>query len=173
MRGLFWALVAFSLLFLSQLVVWRIWRPTKQYAALVILSICVLLAFVGGSHVLQFVIAGSAKFLPVSALDYFNFVMLYTGLVLAYFASYPPIQAVSPSMAILLQIERAGPGGLALKELMDRLNDQVLIKPRLDDLVNGNVITCRDGRYVIGPRGALLAKTYIVFRAVLKMEKGG
>lgn len=173
MRAFIPALLAFSVWIVAHLVIWRVRRPTGQYVILLGLCLVVLVAFLAGFHVVQSVALDSARFLPTTRLDYFNFVMLYMGLTLSYFITYPAVQADSPTMTILLQIERAGQKGLTSAELMDQLNDEILVTPRLDDLVTGNLVTLHCGRYVIGRRGALLAKIHLFYRAMLKMEKGG
>ncbi|MBI3001915.1 MAG: hypothetical protein HYY46_26160 [Deltaproteobacteria bacterium] len=76
-------------------------------------------------------------------------------------------------MTILLRIEQAGPKGLALEELIAASNDQLLVLPRLDDLVTGKLVSLRQGRYAIGRRGVLLVKTHMFCRTLLKRGKGG
>jgi hypothetical protein len=43
----------------------------------------------------------------------------------------------------------------------------------VEDLVAGGLVKLRRGRYVTGRRGGTVAKAYISYRALLKMEKGG
>lgn len=173
MRALVSALLAFSFLFVAHLVVWRIRRPAGHYTGLSVLCLAVLVASLGSLYSLHSMISASAGFLPVTAVDYFNFVMLYTALALSYVCTYPAVQADSPTMLILLLVEQAEPKGLTLEEMVCQLNDQVLVVPRLQDLVTGNLVGLHGGRYVIGSRGMLLAKMHVFYRALLKMEKGG
>ena len=76
-------------------------------------------------------------------------------------------------MSVLLAIEATGGRGLGLAELLDRFTDQVLVHPRLDDLVRGGLARLRDGRYVIAPRGVLIARTFVLFRRLLGFGRGG
>jgi hypothetical protein len=99
--------------------------------------------------------------------------MLYAAITVAYTITYSAVQADSPTMSILLAIEAAGPGGSMLERLMASLHDDVLVVPRLQDLVIGRLATVESGRYVITPTGARLARIYIFYRALLGMEKGG
>ena len=76
-------------------------------------------------------------------------------------------------MTILLLIERAGAVGCTRAELRARLDDRVLVLPRLDDLVSGKLVRLDQGRYVVTARGTLMIAPHIRFRRWLRMEKGG
>lgn len=141
--------------------------------ALSALALAALALSLGSFYAIQAMGSGLARFLPVAALDYWNFATLYTALMLAYMITYSAVQADSPTMAILLRIARSGLQGLTFEEMVAELNDQVLVVPRLDDLVRGNLVRLHSDRYVIRPQGACLAKIYIFYRALLRMEKGG
>jgi len=164
------ALLAFTVFLAAQLVLWRLWKPAWQYAVLPGLALLVLVAAMGISRAFA---PSTSPFLPSSIFDYGNFVVLYAALVLAYFVTYPAVQADSPSMTIVLLIDRAGPGGLAREELAKALDNQSLVLPRLEDLVAGNLVRLEQGRYVINSSGALLAGVHVRYRRLLKMEKGG
>jgi len=51
--------------------------------------------------------------------------------------------------------------------------DDVLVIPRLDDLVAGKLACLEPGRYLMRPRGALFAWIMASYRALLGMERGG
>ena len=172
MRPIAGAALAFALLIVTQLVVWR-WRRPGHYTALSVLSLVVLMLSVATFQALQTVTAGALRFLPQSAWDYWNFLMLYVALTLAYMITYSAVQADSPSMSILLMIDQAGGRGAAVPELTGALNDQVLVVPRLTDLVIGRLVVFAGDRYTVTPNGSFLARIYIAYRALLKMEKGG
>jgi hypothetical protein len=167
MRPIGGALLAFAFLIVAQLVVWRV-RRAGHYTALSVLSLLVLILSVAGFQGL-----GALRFLPQSAWDYWYFVMLYGAITLAYMITYSAVQADSPSMSILLLIDRAGGRGVTATELMSTLNDEVLVVPRLNDLLVGRLAILETGRYVVTPSGSFLARIYIAYRALLKMEKGG
>jgi len=172
-RSLVAGVLVFSFVIVSQLIVWRVRRPLGHYTALSALSLAVLILSPGIFYSVQSMISGSVRFLPITALDYWNFFVFYTALTLSYLVTYSAVQADSPTMTILLRIDQSGLDGHTLEEIMAELNDQVLVVPRLDDLVVGNLIELRGDRYAVTSRGALLAKIYIFYRALLKMERGG
>lgn len=163
----------FLFAFAAQVVIWRRRRPRAQYAGLLRLYLGALAVATAGLVVARLARLEAARGLPLEPLDYATFVQFYVALVLAFGTTYSAVQADSPTMSILLAVAAAGGRGLGLAELLDRFPDRVLVVPRLDDLVAGGLARLRDGRYVIGPRGVLLARTFVVFRRVLGMERGG
>lgn len=171
MSSLLAALLAFSLLSVIQVVAWRMRKGGGHYLALSGLSVAVMIVALAAFVVLER--AGHAAFLPATVIDYWNFVLLYSAMALAYMITYSAVQADSPTMVILLKIEDAGPSGCSRDELFIDLDDSILIVPRLNDLLIGDLVRIEGGRYRITHQGSLLARTYIAYRALLKMEKGG
>jgi hypothetical protein len=173
MRPLVSGLLAFSLLVVAHIVVWRVRRPAQQYTKLAILSLAVLTASVGSFYVIQTLSADSIGFLPIAPFDYFNLSILYAAFFLSYLTTYSAVQADSPTMAMLLRIEEAGDEGLTLDELLAQLDDAVLVLPRIEDLVAGDLVRLHGGQYVIRSSGAFLASVHLFYRGLLNMEKGG
>ena len=172
MRAVVGALLAFVLLIVVQLIVWRVRRP-GHYTALSIVSLIALAASATTFHALSRVTVGALGFLPETVLDYWNFLMLYGSLTLAYMITYSAVQADSPSMSILLLIDQAGARGATAVDLVGKLGDEIVVVPRLHDLLIGRLARLGGGRYTVTPNGAFLARSYIAYRALLKMEKGG
>ena len=172
MRPVAGALLAFVVLIVTQLLVWRLRRP-GYYTALSVISLLVLGASVATFGVLARVAPGAPRFLPVTNLDYWNFLMLYVAVALAYMITYSAVQADSPTLSILLLIDEAGARGAAAAELIGKLDDNAVVVPRLSDLLVGRLARFEGGRYVVTPNGSFLARIYIAYRALLKMEKGG
>lgn len=173
MRGLLAAVIAFALLIVGQFIVWRVLRPAGHYLALSGLYLVALAGAVGVFIAVAPVTALAAWIVPSTLREAFDFLLLYTAATLTYMVTYSAVQADSPSMMILLAIERAGADGLKCDDLIAELGDHVVVVPRLEDLVTGSLATVQRSRYVINGRGALLARLYIGYRALLKMEKGG
>lgn len=174
MRSLVATAIAFALLIVTQIVVWRVRRPIGGHyltlAALYVVALGLALGVFAASATWP---AVTPWVVPATLREWTDFILLYLALTLAYMVTYSAVQADSPSMAILLHVERAGARGRRREELAAALDDRVVILPRLEDLVGGALATVQQGRYVINGRGALLARTYIAYRALLKMEKGG
>lgn len=173
MRSLVATLVAFVFLLGAQVIVWRVLRPAGHYLTLAALFVVALGLTIALVAVAAPVPALAAWLVPTGFREWANFVLLTTAVTLAYMVTYSAVQADSPSMAMLLYIERAGADGLRHEDLAATLDDRVVIIPRLEDLVIGALAAVHGGRYVINGRGALLARLYIGYRSLLKMEKGG
>ncbi len=173
MRALAPALAVFLLALAAQVVVWRCRRPRGQYATLLGLYLGILLVAVAAFSTARPMAPALSGVLPVTRFDYANFVVLYVALLLAYATTYSAVQADSPTMSILIRIEAAGAQGVSRADLLAGLTDELLVTPRLDDLVTGGLASRRAGRYVIAPRGALFAWAVASYRRLLGMERGG
>lgn len=158
-------LALFALAVAVHLAVWRLFRPSRQYFTLLGLYAAILAAASAA------VLMGAAG--PASAAEYLTFAMLYTALALAYISTFSAVQADSPSLLILLMVSEAGERGVTREDLRARLGDEILILPRIADLVSGRLIGREEARYVIRPRGTLLAAVHMWYRALLKLDKGG
>jgi hypothetical protein len=159
--------------FAAQALIWRRRRPRAQYTALLALYLGALPLATAALIGARLAWPAAAGALPLEPVDYATFAVLYVALVLAVGTTYSAVQADSPTMSILLAVEAAGTRGLGQDELVDRFPDRVLVVPRLDDLLAGGLARLRDGRYVIRRRGVLLARTFVAFRRILGMERGG
>jgi hypothetical protein len=173
MRALLAASLACLSLFAAHVAVWRLRRPVSQYATLALLSLGVLVCWLAALALARAAEARVAAILPVTALDLTNFIVLYLALVPAYVTTFSAVQADSPTMVVLLLVEAAGARGLSRAEVLDRVGDDVLVAPRLQDLVDSGLARREGGRYVIEPRGALLAAAHSAYRRLLRMEPGG
>lgn len=173
MKALVLGLAMFCCLFVLQIIVWRIKRPAGEYAVLLKMCCGVLIIATVGFAAVSWGRPESVRFVPQTPLEYLSLVFLYGGMSLAYIATYSAIQADSPSLSLLLMMERAGPQGVSLRDMEERFGDEVLVTPRLEDLVSGGLVKQVDSRYVIEQGGALLARVHLFYRGFLKLEKGG
>lgn len=174
MSGLLAAVLAFGILLVAQFVVWRVVRPAGHYLPLLGLYAVALVVTVAICRALADLPLAAAWLVPGTIRDAVNFLTLYTAATMAYIVTYSAVQADSPSMMILLQIEQGGATGLPRETMTAALGDSVVVVPRLQDLVTGGLATIdTHQRYVITARGRVLARLYIAYRALLKMEKGG
>lgn len=172
MRPLVSAVVLLALTALVHLIIWRTRRPSSQYATLMALCGGALVVSLA-SVVLVPYPAGIFRVFPQTLAEYVAFTILYLALALSYISTYSAVQADSPSLSILLRIERAGASGVSLAELEAEFTDDLLVLPRLQDLVSGKLVGKKDDRYVIDRQGALLAAAHSAFRGLLGLEKGG
>ena len=156
--------LAFALLVGLQVLLWRLRPPRGHYLTLAGVAVFV---FIGMTGVFAALRLGSL-------FDYLNAVLLYVALALAYMVTYSALQGDSPTFAILREISHA-PKGCSVEWLRLVFNDHRLIVPRLDDLVVGGLVTHRwvEWRYTLTPQGTRLARWYLGYRRLLRLEKGG
>ena len=87
--------------------------------------------------------------------------------------TYSAMEADSPSLVILNHIADAGSEGVAKDVFFDSLNDDILVKPRIKDLLRDKMAYLEEGRYRLTPKGIRFARIFILFRGLLKAPKGG
>jgi len=83
------------------------------------------------------------------------------------------VQADSPSFALLLAINEAGCQGLSRGALEARFTDEILVIPRINDLVTGGLVRHTGQQYVSEKKGSILARVHLIYRGLLNLEKGG
>jgi len=153
-------ILLFALAFLVHILVWKIHLP-KGNQTVVLLSI-----FLGVFIIAMFI------FPPQRLSDYIQLFFLYLSLMLAYIVTYSAIEVDSPSLTIVLNIDKTG-CGLSLEELNKQLTDNFLVIPRIKDLLNDKMICLKDDKYRLTRKGAFLISPIIFFRRLLNAEKGG
>jgi hypothetical protein len=154
MRGILVALIQFSVLFLLQIAVWRIFKPRKAMLALffIYLFLPILIGFL------------ARQSLPAH--------VLYFGLACAWILTFPALQAQSPSLALLLFLEQSGKqNGASLAEILTSQNKETLVIARMEDLKNdGLMYQDSQGSLKIGPLAKVLAIFFIFWRRLLRIE---
>ncbi len=159
MSALFYGVITFFAAFSVHLILWRIWLPRRNRAAVLaniffwtlVIGIIVLKDFRG-------------------CLDY---IVLYCSLAAAYIVSYPAMEADSPSLAIVYDIAKAGKSGLDKNGIYKIMTDDTLVVARVTDLLNDSLIRLDSGRYVLTLKGRILAAVFAWFRRLLNAPKGG
>lgn len=171
---LFYGLALFLIAFFVQLVIWKIRLPRNQIKAL--LQIFFLVLAIGVS--ILFKSCGSNYFfgiaLPRTMFEITQLSLLFISLTLAYMVTYSAIEVDSPSLVMILNVAEAGRAGLDKKSFEEKMNDNILVKPRIKDLLTGGLAYLDEGRYRLTPKGALLAGIFIKYRKLIgTTEKGG
>jgi hypothetical protein len=172
MKILFWGLLLLGLSFAIQLAVWRICLPKRQIKALLLIFFLTLAAglswlFIAGQT------AGSPDYIPKAIPEYLHIAILFTSATLAYMLTYPALEADSPSVVMVKAIADAGEEGLDEELFAQMMNDDLLIKPRVRDLLLDKMARLEDGRYVLTPKGVLFARIFMVYRKIMNAGKGG
>ncbi len=160
MNILIYGLVFFVVAFLLHIAIWRIKKPANSIKILVSLFILVLIA---GSILLSLYEFSSYVYI------WFFFISLF----IAYLFSYPAIEVDSPSLVIVMRISESGKAGLNIERLDDLLKDDLLVEPRLKDLVDAGLVDFSSSLYRINKKGVMFILPFIFYRNILSLGKGG
>lgn len=158
----------FAVAFCLHLALWRIRAPQRQIRALLRLFYGSLAAalLLGWAARLP-----AARFTPAEAVHLFLF---FTGLTLSYIITYSAVQVDSPSMMIVSRIAAGKGGGLDRDELFAQLTDDLLVRPRLEDLVRDEVVTFDGSTYRLRRRGGRLLSLIVGWRRLMGLPiRGG
>ncbi len=162
---------ALACAFVLHVAVWRVRVPRRQTRSLLLIFFGALVAalalLVGLSR------AGGLP--PTSRLGptCLHLVLFHTAITLAYVITYSAVEADSPSLLIVLAVAEAGRDGLPVKRLEERLNDDVLVRPRLANLVRDGTIARGSDGCRLTRKGRAFIRIFIAARRVLGAGKGG
>lgn len=173
MTQLVWGGALFLFAFLSHLSLWRIRVPRRHIASLLRLFAAVLLA---GVIVFRWLPPGAALLgtpPPRSPADVIHVSVLFVALGLAWIITYTALQADSPSLTMLLLIAAAGPAGLPRGALESRLTDEILVRPRLEDLLRDRMVALDGERYALTPQGRRYAALFAAYRRTMRLPVRG
>lgn len=110
---------------------------------------------------------------PAVWTEYVRIALLFTAFTLAYMITYSGLEADSPSLVMVLSIARAGPEGLSKDVFYQQMTDDILIKPRVRDLLTDHMAYLDGDTYRLTPKGILLARIFVTYRSILGAGKGG
>lgn len=173
MKVLFWGSALFCLAFSLHLIVWKVHIPERQIKVLLQIffgtSIIGLLSLWAVSNF----IAVFSIYVPKFFSEYLHIMLFLTSLTLAYMITYSGIEVDSPSLVMIMLIANAGPNGLDEKEFAKIMTDDLLVKPRVKDLILDRMVYLDGNKYRLTPKGLLLAHIFIFYRKILNAGKGG
>lgn len=172
MSVLIWGFTLFAVAFLLHVAVWRIINPANTVKILLIIFSLILFAGMIALVVLARIYPG-LSILPGSSVSYIRIFLLYFSLSVCYIISYPAVEADSPSLAMVLSISHAGRDGMPCENMKKLFNDDLLVEPRIKDLVDAGLADLVDSRYKINKRGAFFVFPFIIYRNFLGLGKGG
>lgn len=172
MSVLFYGALFFLSAFLVHFIVWRLCLPRLQTDTLLMIFV-----LVGAAGILMLKSRQGLCLLGIAApeafWDYLRLSFFYMAAALAYIISYSAIEADSPSLVIVLRIAEAGPAGLAERRLGELMTNEILVLPRLEDLVRDGFAAFADEKYSLTPKGDRFIGIFLFFRRLLGRGKGG
>ncbi|KAF0144468.1 MAG: Uncharacterized protein FD156_1772 [Nitrospirae bacterium] len=172
MEVLLWGLTFFGLAFIAHFILWKIYLPKSQIKALLFIFLCTLLIGLIGLLNVKSSLMGLS--VPDTLPEYIHISLLYISFMLAYIVTYSAIEVDSPSMVMVLKIVNAGSGGLDEAEFDKTMTDDILVKPRISDIVTAELAYMDGDKYRLTPKGILLARIFIFYRKLMNnTSKGG
>lgn len=154
---------------------WRRYHPRKEVVVLFLIFLVIPTAICAAGLGLDWfgLLPEEKGIIPITVFDWPLVFLLHFALAGAYILSYPAIQAVSPSLAILLVVESSAPQGLTYDELCSHFTAEDLLEARLLDLKDGRLAVESDGWFRLTWRGLLLVRFNRFLRALLGLPAVG
>lgn len=173
MTVLVWGLALFLFAFLAHLALWRVHLPRHHIAVLLRLYAGILAVGLLAFPLLpaRVVLLGVPP--PGTAREILHVGVLFGALALAWIVTYTALPVDSPSLTMLLSIAAAGPSGLPAADLERQLTDEVLVRPRLEDLLREEMVESRDGRYRLTGPGRRYAALFAGYRRLMRLPVRG
>lgn len=156
-----------------QLIVWKIRIPKRQTKVLLGIFFGTLVAGLSALTAVPYLIPGLAVYIPEYFLEYLHISISFVSLTLAYMITYSAVEADSPSLVMIRAVARAGAGGLDKREFEKTMNNELLIIPRVRDLVTDKMAYMEGDKYRLTPKGVMLARVFVFYRNLLNAPKGG
>lgn len=173
MAVFFWGLILFFSAFLLHLIIWKLHMPKRQIKVLLIIYFCTLLIGLFCLWYFSLTLPVSELSRPVNFFEYFHIALLFIALTLSYIVTYSALEVDSPSLVMIMSIYHAGPDGLD-KDVFDQtMSDEILVKPRLNDLITHKMAYMDGDKFKLANKGTLLVRIINCYRKLLKAGYGG
>jgi hypothetical protein len=174
MKVLLWSTGIFASSFLLHILIWKIRLPHRQTKALLILFMGALAVAMTGLFYSSRFVPAAAEYVPVGISEYIQIALFHVSLTLAYIITYSSLEADSPSLVIVKAVADAGPEGLDKEVLDEMFTDDILVRPRVNDLIRDKLALVKEGKYRLTPKGRSFIRIFILYRKLLNAPlKGG
>lgn len=87
--------------------------------------------------------------------------------------TYSALEADSPSLVMIMTIAHSGSEGLSQKSFEEKINNDTLIVPRLKDALSEKLAYLNGNKYILTPKGRIIARMFITYRRIIKREEKG
>ncbi len=171
---LVYCLILFLTAFVVHVFIWKVRLPKNHSKILLAIFLTVLALGMAAIAFFGKRMAQAGIPVPDRGNDELQLAVCYISVMLAYVVTYSGIEVDSPSLVMVLEIHRAGPGGLAEDAFEKAMDNDRLVIPRLNDLLKGELASLEDGIYRLTAKGRRIARLFCFYRRVLgKEHKGG
>jgi hypothetical protein len=173
MAVLFWGISIFTVSFVVHFLVWRLRLPKRQTKTLLQIFLGIFAASLILIWISSNVAPLSSKYVINDFSEYLHISLFYISLVLAYMITYSGIEVDSPSMVLILKVAEAGKEGIEWRTLIEAMNDDLMIKPRITDLITDKMAYIDGDKYKLTTKGFLMLNVILLYRKMLNAGKGG
>ena len=173
MKILLWGFILFCISCFLDVIVWRIRIPNRQVTDVLLIFFGTMVAGFLTSWIGPDFLYASVMDMPDNLPQYLHIAILFTSLTMAYIITYSAIQADSPSLVMVIAITKAGDKGIAEADFERVMTDDLLIVPRIQDLINDGMVYLQGGKYRLTRKGRLFVRLFILYRGLLNLPKGG
>lgn len=173
MNVLVWSMALLGLAFGLHLAIWRIRLPARQTRALLAVFFGVLVAGLAALGAAGAMAPRWAPYLPASPAQLLHVGLFFVSVTLAYMITYSALEADSPSLVMILAIADAGEDGLDERRFDEAMTDEILVAPRVRDLLRDRLASLDGETYRITPKGRRFVRIFLLHRGVLGAGKGG
>ncbi|MFH0753292.1 MAG: hypothetical protein V2A70_01855 [Candidatus Omnitrophota bacterium] len=173
MKVISWAMFIFCTTLAVHLVIWRVSLPKSGIKTLLKLFFGMLFMFVLLLWGLSLFWADFRQLAPDSFLEYLSVFLLVTSMALAYTITYSAVEAESPSITLVMMIAGSGRTGFLQKDLKGLLTDEVLVIPRIEELIDEKMIRLDGDKYRLTAKGSIFVSPFVLYRELMGLKKGG
>ncbi len=171
---LFWSVALFLLAFLLQILFWKIWFPHRQAKTLLVLFFTTFTFGFVWILTLSPALPNFGIYPPRHIEEYLHIGFFYWVFTMAYLITYSAVEVDSPSLIMTMAIHKTGKKGLPIDVFMNSMTDEILVIPRVNDLVQDKIAVLKKNIYKLSFKGMILAKIFNSYRSLLRLEdKGG
>ena len=86
---------------------------------------------------------------------------------MAYLITYSAVEVDSPSLVLIMTIQKAGKKGFPVTDFKNFITDELVVIPRVNDLVHDKIAKYEGGIYKLTQKGINLAKIFNTYRNFL------
>src|SRR3972149_9401835 len=164
-------IIIFVICLVLHIVIWRWWHPKRRVIALFLLFIILPLLFIIGYVGLERLVVVPSV-LSFTMAGWLSVYLFHFALASAYILSYPAIEAVSPSLAISLMVGDSNLHGVVHEDLLHVFDDEIVLEPRIQDLIEAGLIIESNGYFMGTHRGAKFVRCFMLLRRLLGLPIG-
>ena len=142
---------------------WRLQHPKRHALTLISIFSVPLLGLLPFSRLLW----PDLSWVDVAAVG-----LLHLATSCAYIQIYPASQADSPSLKILLLVEKSMPAGMTERQIQALFSSKQLLEERVQDLLDSGLVNEHANNLELTTKGHMLILPFIVLRRLIGLPAG-